>query len=112
MRVGEPSYTPTYQNPTNAEGIGLWEAPRGALLHWIRIGNSKVANYQVLAPTTWNASPGGPLETSLVGTPVGQTGTIDDLRPAAYVVRSFNLCMACAIHATDARGNDRYVRVG
>jgi len=112
MQVGQPSYTDTYQNPGNAEGIGLWEAPRGSLLHWIRIGNSRVANYQVLAPTTWNASPGGPLETSLVGTPVGQTGTNEDFRPTAYVVRSFNLCMACAIHAIDARGNDRYVRVG
>ena len=112
MQVGEQSYIPTYQNPGNAEGIGLWEAPRGSLLHWISIGDSKVANYQVLAPTTWNASPGGPLETSLVGTPVGQTGTNDDLRPAAYVVRSFNLCMACAIHSMDARGNDRYLKVG
>jgi hydrogenase large subunit len=112
MQVGEPSYTATYRNPGNAEGIGLWEAPRGSLLHWIRIGNSRVANYQVLAPTTWNASPGGPLETSLVGTPFGQTGTNDDLRPTAYIVRSFNLCMACAIHAVDARGNDRYVKVG
>jgi len=112
MQVGQPSYTSSYSNPGNAEGIGLWEAPRGSLLHWIRIGNSKVANYQVLAPTTWNASPGGPLETSLVGTPVGQTGTDDDFRPTAYVVRSFNVCMACAIHAVDARGNDRYMRVG
>ena len=112
MEPGQPSYVETYRNPGNAEGIGLWEAPRGSLLHWIRIGNSKVVNYQVLAPTTWNASPGGPLETSLVGTPVGQTGTNEDLRPTAYVVRSFNLCMACAIHAIDARGNDRYVRVG
>ena len=112
MQVGKPSYTDSYRNPGNAEGIGLWEAPRGSLLHWIRIANSKVANYQVLAPTTWNASPGGPLETSLVGTPVGQTGTNDDLRPTAYVVRSFNLCMACAVHAVDARGNDRYLRMG
>ena len=112
MQVGQPSYISTYQNPGNAEGIGLWEAPRGSLLHWIRIGNSKVANYQVLAPTTWNAAPGGPLESSLVGTPVGQTGTDDDLRPTAYVVRSFNLCMACAIHTTDVRGNRRYLRVG
>jgi hydrogenase large subunit len=112
MQVGQPSYTTAYQNPGNAEGIGLWEAPRGSLLHWIRIGNSKVANYQVLAPTTWNASPGGPLETSLIGTPVGQTGTNDDFRPTAYVVRSFNLCMACAIHSVDVRGNARYLRVG
>ena len=112
MQVGQPSYTSSYRNPGNAEGTGLWEAPRGSLLHWIRIRNSKVANYQVLAPTTWNAAPGGPLETSLVGTPVGQTGTNDDFRPTAYVVRSFNLCMACAIHAVDVRGKDRYVRVG
>jgi len=112
MEVGQPSYNPSYQNPGEAEGIGLWEAPRGSLLHWIRIKNSKVANYQVLAPTTWNASPGGPLETSLLGTPVGQTWTNDDLRPSAYVFRSFNLCMACAVHAIDARGNDRYLRMG
>jgi hydrogenase large subunit len=112
MELGQPSYNPSYRNPGNAEGIGLWEAPRGSLLHWISIKNSKVANYQVLAPTTWNASPGGPLENALIGTPVGQTGTNDDFRPTAYVVRSFNLCMACAVHAVDARGNDRYLRIG
>ena len=112
MDVGQPSYAPSYQNPGNAEGIGLWEAPRGSLLHWISIKDSKVYNYQVLAPTTWNAAPRGPLEGALKGTPVGNTGTNDDLRPAAYVVRSFNLCMACAVHAIDARGNERYVRMG
>ncbi len=112
MEVGEPSYTSSYVNPGNAEGIGFWEAPRGALMHWIRIKDSKTANYQVLAPTTWNASPGGPLEQALVGTPVGQTGTADDLRQAAYIVRSYDLCMACAVHAIDARGNMRYRRVG
>ncbi len=112
MDTDKPSYNPSYQNPGNAEGIGLWEAPRGSLLHWIRIKGSKVAGYQVLAPTTWNASPGGPLEGALVGTPVGQTGTSDDLRPTAYVVRSFNLCMACAVHTVDAKGNDRYLRMG
>lgn len=112
MKVDQPSYNPSYRNPGNAEGIGLGEAPRGSLLHWISVKNSKVANYQVLAPTTWNASPGGPLEGALLGTPVGQTGTDDDLRPTAYVVRSFNLCMACAVHAIDARGNDRYLRMG
>lgn len=112
MDVEGSSYNPSYQDPGNAEGIGLWEAPRGALLHWVSIKNSKVANYQVLAPTTWNASPGGPLEGALIGTPVGQTGTNEDFRPTAYVVRSFNLCMACAVHTVDARGNERYLGVG
>ena len=111
MDVGAPAYVP-YQNPQDAEGIGLWEAPRGALFHWIRIRSQKVDNYQVIAPTTWNVSPNGPLEGALVGTPVGQTGTNEDLRAAAYVVRSFDLCLACTVHSVDARGNERYLRVG
>ncbi len=111
MDVGAPAYTP-YQNPSDAEGIGLWEAPRGSLFHWVRIKSSKVDDYQVIAPTTWNVSPNGPLEGALVGTPVGQTGTNEDLRPTAYVVRSFDLCLACTVHSVDARGNERYVKVG
>jgi Ni,Fe-hydrogenase I large subunit len=71
-----------------------------------------VNNYQVVAPTTWNVSPAGPLEGALVGTPVGTTGTVNDLRQAAWVVRSFDLCLACTVHAVDARGNKRYLRVG
>ena len=111
MDVGASTYT-QYIGPTDAEGIGLWEAPRGSLLHWIRIKSSKVDDYQVIAPTTWNVTPNGPLEGALVGTPVGQTGTAEDLRSTAYVVRSFDLCLACTVHAVDARGNHRYVRVG
>jgi hydrogenase large subunit len=111
MDVGAPAYT-QYQNPQNAEGIGLWEAPRGSLFHWVRIRSQKVDDYQIISPTTWNVSPNGPLEGALVGTPVGQTGTNEDLRPAAYVVRSFDLCLACTVHSVDARGNERYLRVG
>jgi len=111
MDVGAPSYTPTYQNPNNAEGSGLLEAPRGSLFHWISIKNQKTANYQVIAPTTWNVCPNGPMENALVGTPVGSAGTDDDLRPAAYVIRSFDLCLACTVHMVDARGKDRYLKM-
>ena len=112
MDVGQPSYTPAYKNPDQAQGIGLWEAPRGSLFHWISIKSGKVDNYQVIAPTTWNVCPKGPLEGALVGTPVGDTGTDDDLRQTAYVVRSFDLCLACTVHYVDARGNDRYLKTG
>lgn len=111
MEIGGPAYAP-YQNPSEAEGIGLWEAPRGSLFHWVKVSSSKVENYQVIAPTTWNVSPKGPLEGALVGTPIGRTGTNDDLRQAAWVVRSFDLCLACTVHAVDVRGNERYVTVG
>lgn len=111
LDIGSESYNPAYVNPRDAEGIGLWEAPRGSLMHWVRIGSYKISDYQVVAPTTWNAAPGGPLETALVGTPVGQMGTNEDLRATAHVVRSFDLCGACNVHLIDTRGNERYLRV-
>ncbi len=39
------------------EGVGLVEAPRGALAHWIKIHNGAIENYQLVVPTTWNGSP-------------------------------------------------------
>lgn len=62
--------------PKSGQGFGLSEAPRGSVGHWIKIDNSKIAKYQVIAPTTWNASPRddkgqrGPIEEALIGTPV------------------------------------------
>ncbi len=90
-----------YTKPANATGVGLWEAPRGANGHWVRIVNSKISGYQILPPTNWNASPRdssgfmGPIEKSLIGTP-----TADIAKPtnALKVVRSFDPCVACAVH--------------
>ncbi len=62
--------------PESAEGLGLTEAPRGALLHYIQIKNKKIANYQVTSATIWNANPmddmgqRGPMEQALIGVPV------------------------------------------
>jgi [NiFe] hydrogenase large subunit len=61
---------------TEGEGAGLWEAPRGALGHWINIKGGKIANYQVCTPSTWDLSPRdaagvrGPMEEALVGCPI------------------------------------------
>jgi hydrogenase large subunit len=43
--------------PAQAQGFGFMEAPRGALGHWIVINGGKIENYQMVVPTTWNASP-------------------------------------------------------
>jgi len=57
--------------PDRAEGIGLYEAPRGALGHWVKIENKVIKHYQCVVPSTWNLSPRdsleqpGPVETSL-----------------------------------------------
>jgi Ni,Fe-hydrogenase I large subunit len=111
MDAGSPSYSSVYKNPDEAQGIGLWEAPRGSLFHWVNIKSGKISDYQVIAPTTWNVSPNGPMEGALIGTPVGNAGTDSDLLQTMFVVRSFDLCLACTVHYIDANGNDRYKRV-
>ena len=87
--------------PDAAQGYGLTEAARGALGHWIQIKNRKIDNYQCVVPTTWNASPRddrgvpGPIEQALVGTTVADK---ENPIEAARVVRSFDPCIACAVH--------------
>jgi hydrogenase large subunit len=88
--------------PPDAEGCGLNEAARGALGHWLRIAGGRIANYQIVAPTSWNFSPRdaagtpGALEQALVGAPV-QPG---EATPVAvqHIVRSFDPCMVCTVH--------------
>ena len=46
--------------PDEAKGVGLMEAPRGALAHWIKIKDTKIENYQLIVPSTWNSSPRDP----------------------------------------------------
>ncbi len=88
--------------PEAGSGVGLTEAARGALGHWLRIERGRIAGYQIVAPTSWNFSPRdaagqpGPLEAALVGTPVGA----GERTPVAvqHVVRSFDPCMVCTVH--------------
>jgi hydrogenase large subunit len=85
-------------------GVGFHEAPRGVLSHWSVIRDGRIANYQAVVPTTWNAAPRneqdaiGPYEAALLGTPVA-----DPDRPLEVLrtVHSFDPCLACAVHLTD-----------
>ncbi len=43
--------------PSEGEGIGFVEAPRGALLHYIDIRNYVIAQYEVVSASMWNCSP-------------------------------------------------------
>ncbi|GHU61800.1 hydrogenase 2 large subunit [Bacteroidia bacterium] len=94
--------------PKEAQGVGLTEAPRGALAHFIKIKNNRVENYQLVVPSTWNASPRdekGQLsayEASLIGTPVH-----DPKQPLEILrtIHSFDPCLACAVHLYDEKGD-------
>jgi Ni,Fe-hydrogenase I large subunit len=87
--------------PASGRGYGLTEAARGALGHWIEIRNSKISNYQCVVPTTWNCSPQdakgnpGPVEQALMGLTVADA---ENPIEVARVVRSFDPCLACAVH--------------
>jgi Ni,Fe-hydrogenase I large subunit len=87
----------------NARGIGLIEAARGGLGHWLDVRNGKIHNYQIIAPTTWNFSPRdvagepGALEQALVGLEADDGGNAAPLA-VQHVVRSFDPCMVCTVH--------------
>ncbi|MGQ9602165.1 MAG: nickel-dependent hydrogenase large subunit [Candidatus Bipolaricaulia bacterium] len=111
---GGPVYT-EYELPESAQGFGLVEAPRGALGHWLSIEGKRIAHYQCVVPTTWNASPRdgngqpGPLEQAIEGTKLR-----DERNPFEIVriVRSFDPCLACAVHLVRPKGRElAYLKV-
>jgi len=101
--------TAHWDPPESGTGAGFHEAPRGALGHWIKVKNKKIENYQAVVPSTWNASPRdekgirGQYEESLIGAPVP-----DPENPinVGRVIRSFDPCLACAIHIIDPQTNE------
>lgn len=100
---------------TTGSGVGLTEAPRGALGHWLNVANGKIANYQIITPTCWNASPKdannvrGPMEQALIGTPVQDANRpVEVLR----VIHSFDPCLSCAVHVMRPEGKPVVIRAG
>lgn len=89
------------RSPSGASGFGLAEGPGGAVGHWLSIADGRIAAYQIVDGSTWNASPRdnrgrpGACEQALLGTPIA-----DPARPleALRTVHSFALCAACAVH--------------
>lgn len=95
--------------PSRGEGVGLGEACRGALGHWIKIKGGRIQNYQAVVPTTWNGSPRdengirGPIEEALIGTPVAD---LKNPLNIVRVIRSFDPCLACAVHLIHPKSNE------
>ena len=96
--------------PAKCQGVGVMEAPRGGLSHWIVIEDGKIANYQAVVPSTWNAGPRDP---------TGQPGAYEAALEDAHVmvdpkqpleilrtIHSFDPCIACAVHVTDPDGEE------
>ncbi len=93
----------------DTKGMGLAEAPRGALGHWVKIKDGKVTNYQAVVPSTWNASPRdasgqpGAYEAALIGTKVANP---EEPLEIIRTIHSFDPCIACAVHVLDTKGRE------
>lgn len=108
LQPGEP-HCAEFTIPEESVGVGMSGAPRGALGHWVKIEGGRIARYQAVVPTTWNAGPRdasdepGPMEQAITGITVR-----DPEQPfeVLRVVRSFDPCMACSVHLLTVRGMD------
>ncbi len=93
----------------DTKGMGLAEAPRGSLGHWVKIKDGKVTNYQAVVPSTWNAGPRdhkgqmGAYEASLIGTKVANP---EEPLEIVRTIHSFDPCIACAVHVLDTKGKE------
>ena len=94
--------------PAEARGVGFMEAPRGGLAHWIVIRDGKIANYQAVVPSTWNAGPRDPQ-----GQPGAYEAALADRHRLEVpkqpleiqrTIHSFDPCIACAVHVADPNG--------
>ncbi len=94
--------------PHRSQGVGFMEAPRGALTHYAVIEGAKLANYQAVVPSTWNAGPRdpsggiGPYEAALM-----DNHTLHDRNAPIEILRtihSFDPCLACAVHMVGPNG--------
>jgi len=93
--------------------VGWWGAGRGWLTHHLVMDKGKITNYQIVTPSTINASPRdpwgqpGPYEEAVMNTPI-----IEDVAdPAGFTsidmlrgIRSFDPCMPCTTHAYTGTG--------
>lgn len=108
LKPGEPVYA-EYEIPDESEGMGLIDASRGALGHWIKVKNKKIENYQCVVPSTWNLSPRddkgqpGPVEQAIIGTKIKDENNPFEI---VRIIRSFDPCIACAVHLITPKGRD------
>ena len=85
----------------SGEGCGLIHAARGPLGHWIKIKDGLIDHYQIITPTSWNASPRdshnlpGHWEQTLIGTAVKD---LENPIEIGHVVRSHDACLVCTVH--------------
>lgn len=106
VKAGKAKVWNRYRKPRDGLGVGMVDAMRGALAHWVVMKNQRIANYQIISPSTWNAGPRlndddlSPYESAIIGSPVTEAYTGNELYgvDVVRVVRAFDPCLACCVH--------------
>lgn len=107
LQKGQTRMSTPFNVPAEALGVGFSESGQGILTHHLALEGGVIANYQIMTPSTWMASPRdglgipGPYEAAVINTPLLEecarpedfTG-IDILR----AIRSFDPCLNCTVH--------------
>jgi Ni,Fe-hydrogenase I large subunit len=79
LKAGETTCYTAHPTPDTGRGHGGWDAPRGALCHYMELESGKISKFAAVPASNWNLSPRddtgvrGPLEEALVGMPVTDT---------------------------------------
>jgi hydrogenase large subunit len=100
QQIDEPTFIKSAPE-AEGEGCGLINAARGSLGHWVKIKSGKIANYQVITPTSWNGSPRdsagrrGHWEESFIGLEIKD---LDNPIELCHIVRSHDACLVCTVH--------------
>ncbi len=93
--ISEASFNaPKHINAITAIGVGVVEAPRGPLIHKIRLEKGVIKEYKIITPTQFNIgsstqSNPTPAQKSMIGVPK---------EDALFIFRTFDVCSVCTTH--------------
>jgi hydrogenase large subunit len=103
-----------YKKNKDGFGVGMLEAMRGGVAHWVVMKNGRIDNYQIMAPSTWNAGPRlglsdySPYEGAIIGTPVTEEAPLNGI-DVVRTIRGFDPCLACCVRVY--KGDDEIVHI-
>mgnify|MGYP006274739203 CR=1 FL=1 len=97
----EPFMADDWTDDFTGKGVGLMEASRGSLSHYMDVENGEIERYQIITPTIWNLGPRdaqgnpSPLEEGVVGDVVEN---VENPMAVLRTIRSMDPCLACSVH--------------